>query len=288
MAWADEVREAVGRALEVVGPAVVGVGRERRAGTGLAVAEGVAVAIGPWAPGDEVPVQAGGEAGTGTVLAVDGHLAALRIEGVPLGAPPRWADGTLGAGTPVIALAAAGGEGLRAGVGVVSGGARTPRGAAALEHSALLPRGGRGGPLLTTDGALVGINALRRPGGLILALAADADLRARVDALARGESAPPRPTLGVVLTPPPVARRLRAAVGLPERAGVLVRDVVPGSPAARAGLGAGDLVVAAGERAVDGPRALRDALRSAAGEPLGLTVVRGVEEREVAVALGES
>ena len=64
MAWADEVRETVGRAIEVVGPAVVGVGRGRRGGTGLAVADGVVLAIGPWSPGDEVPVAAGrGRAG---------------------------------------------------------------------------------------------------------------------------------------------------------------------------------------------------------------------------------
>ena len=223
------------------------------------------------------------------MLAVDGHLVALAVEDVPLGPAPAWAGEPAGVGTPVVALANPGGAGLRAGLGVVSGGARTPRGAAALEHSALLPRGGRGGPLLGADGALVGVNALRRPGGLMLALAADADLRARVDALVRGESAAARPLLGVVLTPPPVARRLRAAVGLPERAGALIRGVVPGGPAARAGLGAGDLVVAADQRPVGGPRDLRRALASASADaPLALTVVRGVEEREVAVPLGES
>jgi serine protease Do len=115
-------------------------------------------------------------------------------------------------------------------------------------------------------------------GGLLLALPADATLRARVDALARGE-APARPRLGVALAPPRAARRLRAAVGLPERDGLLVRAVEPDSPAAAAGLEPGDLLVAAGERPLQGYDELFDALE--AGGELTLTVVRGTDEREV-------
>src|SRR5919199_1769718 len=62
--------------------------------------------------------------------------------------------------------------------------------------------------------------------------------------------------LGVALAPPRAARRMRAAVGLPERDGLLVREVADDSPAARAGLQRGDLLVAAGGRppaAVDDP-----------------------------------
>ena len=50
------------------------------------------------------------------------------------------------------------------------------------------------------------------------------------------------------LAHPRAARKLRAAVGLPERDGLLVRAVVDGSAAAAAGLEKGDLLVAAGER----------------------------------------
>jgi S1-C subfamily serine protease len=267
---------------------VVGVDRGRRGSTGLVVGEARVLAIGGWDPDDEVAIAgAQGETAAGRVLAADGHLAVIVAPGVSGAAAPAWAAAPAGPGTPVVALANPGGAGLRVGVGFVSGAARTPRGAAALEHGAPVPRGARGGPLVGADGALLGVNALRRPGGLVLALSADAELRARVDALARGEAPAPRPRLGVVLTPPPLARRLRAAVGLPERAGALIRQVVPGGPAARSGLGTGDLLVAAAGRAVTGPRDLRSALAAAApGESLALTVVRGVEEREVAVRLG--
>ena len=76
----------------------------------------------------------------------------------------------------------------------------------------------------TPSGRLLGINSVRVDGGLILAIAADAALRQRVDALGRGEP-PQRARLGVAIAPPRVARRLRRAVGLPERDGVLVRGV---------------------------------------------------------------
>src|SRR6266576_1433014 len=46
-------------------------------------------------------------------------------------------------------------------------------------------------------------------------------------------------------TPGHVARRLRRAVGLPDTAGLLIREVAEDSPAARAGLAPGDLIVAA-------------------------------------------
>ena len=61
---------------------------------------------------------------------------------------------------------------------------------------------------------------------------ADAELRARVDALVRGESVH-RLVLGVGLAPADVARQLRASVGLADREGLLVRSVAPDSPAER-------------------------------------------------------
>ena len=133
-------------------------------------------------------------------------------------------------------------------------------------------------------GRLLGINAVRMDGGLLLALPADATLRKVADALGRGD-APARPRLGLALAPPRAARRMRAAVGLPERDGLLVRGVEPGSPAEVAGLQPGDLLVAAGEAPLGGFDDLFDALERAAGE-LPLTVVRGTEERAVTARLG--
>jgi S1-C subfamily serine protease len=73
-------------------------------------------------------------------------------------------------------------------------------------------------------------------------------------------------------------------VGLPERDGVLVRAVEPDSPAERAGLERGDLIVAAGDRPIERVDALYEALDGAAqGGQLELTVVRALEERKITV-----
>ena len=76
---------------------------------------------------------------------------------------------------------------------------------------------------------------------------------------------------------------MRAAVGLPGRDGLLVRGVVDGSPAARAGLERGDLLVRAGDRALASMDDLFDALDAAARHADRSRVVRGTEERELEV-----
>jgi serine protease Do len=205
------------------------------------------------------------------------------LEWVPAGFEP-------GIGTPVIALGNPGGRGLRATLGFVSApaiGFRGPRGrrlAGAIEHTAPLPRGSAGGPLLDLEGRIAGINLLRSEGGLILALAATAGVRESAERLAHGEEVE-RPTLGVAVAPPWTARKLRRAVGLPDREGVLVRAVETDSPADRAGVAEGDLIVAADRRPVEGIDSLHRAIDTAAGGTLELTVVRGANERELKVEL---
>ena len=90
--------------------------------------------------------------------------------------------------------------------------------------------------------------------------------------------------LGVALAPAHVARRMRRAVGLPDRPGLLVKDVEPDSPAARAGLRAGDLLVAAGGRELHSVSQLQVAL-TRAKRTLTLDAVRGAEDLRAKVRL---
>jgi S1-C subfamily serine protease len=77
---------------------------------------------------------------------------------------------------------------------------------------------------------------------------------------------------------------MRRAVGLPERNGLLVRAVADDSPAERAGIVRGDLIVAAGGADIDGVDALYAALDGVAdGGTLELRVLRGSEEQTVPV-----
>src|SRR5262249_13420772 len=203
-----------------------------------------------------------------------------------------WAGGASAEiGMPVFALANPGGRGLRATFGFVSGIERTfrgPRGhriTGSLEHTAPLLPGSSGGPVLNAGGQLLGINTNRPGEGFYPAIPADGALRGRADALARGESAA-SPRLGVAIAPGHVARRLRRAVGLPDTEGVLIRDVAEDSPAARAGLAQGDLIVAAAGQPVRTADDLFDALQAAQGGAIELKLVRGTEERTLQVALG--
>jgi serine protease Do len=246
--------------------------------------------------GTEVTVALGdGERRTGEVAGVDPEIDLAVVAVETSGAPAvAWAPGTAEppVGTPVVALANPGGRGLRATLGFVSSERRSFRGRrgrrmeGAIEHTAPLPRGSSGGPLVDAEGRLLGVNTLRLEGGLIVAVHATESVRRRVEHIARGESGAPR-RLGVALAPPRVARRMRRAVGLPERDGLLVRAVEGGSAAERAGLERGDLIVSAGGDDLDGVDALYHALDSlpAEGATMDLGIVRGTDERELAVDL---
>jgi serine protease Do len=288
------LQEAIAEAAERVGPSVVGLGRGWGHGSGVVVDADRVLTNAHNLRRDQITVVfADGRRETGEATGVDSDLD-LAVIDVDTGDAPAVAwepdEQAPGLGAPVIALANPGGRGLRATLGFVSSAGRSfrgPRGRrirGAIEHTAPLPRGSSGGPLVDVRGGLLGLNALRLDGGLILAVPASAPVKERALRLARGE-APASPRLGVALAPLRVSRRMRRAVGLPERDGLLVRGVEDGTPAAAAGIERGDLLVAAGGRDLDGVDMLYEALDAvpAAGGTLELTVVRGTEERPVEV-----
>jgi len=293
----DELQHTVEQVATTAGPSVVRIGRGSGRGAGVVVAAGRVLTNGHNLRDSEVTVTfADGRSVTAEVAGVDveGDLAVLRVDTAAVPAI-SWSPGgvALGVGSPVFALANPAGRGLRVTFGLVSAVAqafRGPRGrriTGSIEHTAPLNRGSSGGPIVDATGALVGINTNRVGDGFYLAIPADAELAARVEALARGES-PSRPRLGVALAPAHAARRLRAAVGLPERDGLLVRTVQEGSPAAQAGLRQGDLIVSAGDQALTGHDQLFEALDAAATTgSVTLAILRGVEELTVEVRIGE-
>jgi len=295
MAILDEIGASIKQLAEGPGTSVVGVGQRWGVGSGIVLGEGMVLTNAHNVRGDRVTVTfADGREEEGTVAGrdVDGDLAVISVDtgGVP--ALP-WADGAAAeVGTPVFALANPGGRGLRVTFGFVSGIERSfrgPRGrriTGSLEHTAPLLPGSSGGPLLTAAGQLLAINTNRLGEGFYLAIPADETLRGRADTLARGESAQ-SPRLGVAIAPNFVARRLRRAVGLPDTDGLLVRDVVDDSPAARAGLAQGDLITAAAGNPIRTPDDLFDALKAASGGAIELTIIRGTEERTIQVTFGD-
>jgi serine protease Do len=295
----SDLQSAIGGVAERVGPAVVGFGRGYGRGSGIVVAADEVLTNAHNLKSEEVTVRfADGRRETGRVTGSDPTFDVAVVEVDTAGVEPvEWdpaAGADAGIGLPVVALANPGGRGLRATLGFVSAteqSFRGPRGrrvTGCLEHTAPLPRGSGGGPLVDASGGLLGLNTIRLEGGLILAVPADERLAERAGRLARGET-PSTVRLGVAIAPPYVARRLRRAVGLPERDGVLVRSVGEDSPSERAGIAKGDLIVAAGEAevtSIDGLYRVLDAL--APGSELELGLLRGTEERTVTVKFDET
>lgn len=285
----DAIKQAAGRS----GGAVVGIGRRWGAGSGVVVGDGKVATNAHNIHGDEVTVTfADGRTTPAEVAGIDtdGDLAVLSVDTAGTTAI-EWADREPEVGSAVVALANPGGRGLRATLGFVSGTERAfrgPRGrriAGGIEHTAPLPRGSSGGPIVDAAGSLLGVNTNRTGEGFYLAIPADTALRDRIESLARGESVRPA-RLGVAIAPPFVARRLRRAVGLPERDGLLVQGVEEGGAADRAGLQRGDLITEAGGQATASADDLHAALDAAGtGGSLTLTVIRGTEERTVSVSL---
>jgi serine protease Do len=288
----EELGTAIGEIAERIGPSVVGIGRGWGVGSGVVVAEGRVLTNAHNLRRDEASVRfADGRRERGRVTGVDsdGDLAVIEVD---TGEAPaiEWGDPEAAVvGTPVFALANPGGRGLRVTFGTVSSANRSfrgPRGRriqGAIEHTAPLPRGSSGGPLVDGDGRLLGINSIRLDGNLILALAADASARPRVDRLAAGEEIK-RPVLGIAVAPPYVARKLRRAVGLPDQPGVLVRGVKDDSPADRAGVERGDLIIEANGKPIEALDDLYTAIEAANGE-LSIKTLRGTEEQNRTLSL---
>lgn len=278
------------------GGSVVGLGQGARGGSGVIVESGRVLTLARNLRGEEVTVTfAGGRSERGHLAGRDPDRGVALLE-VATGDAPAASFSEQSAppiGAPVFALADPAGRGLRVTGGAVASAPQSVRGPRGrmleglIEHTAPLPRGSGGGPLLDADGRLLGLNAVRTAYGLILALPTAA-LQGRLEELAADQPASQR-RLGVAIVPPRVARRLRRAVGLPERDGVLVRAVEQDSAAARAGVERGDLITVLSGHDVDSIDALFAALdETPLGAPAQLRIVRGVEERELEVVLGGS
>jgi serine protease Do len=290
----DQLEAVLAQVHERVGPAVVRIGRGPGRGSGFVHEPGVVVTNAHNLRGSTTTVTfADGRLGNAAVVGVDQDrdLAALRIDTADAPALGGGEPGvTLRVGTVVFGVAAAP-AGPRTTFGTISALGQAFRSAGsglhvgAVEHTAVLGPGSSGGPLVDAEGRLVGINTHRVADGLYLAVPVTDELRSELAELASG-STPRRARLGVTFVPPRAARRLRAAVGLPEREGILLAGVDPGWPAERAGLRRGDLIVAANGTPTPDPPALLSVLSSAGGARLVLRVVRQLTELDVEVDFG--
>jgi S1-C subfamily serine protease len=141
-----------------------------------------------------------------------------------------------------------------------------------IQTDAALNPGNSGGALADSSAKVVGINTAVAGFGLGLAVPINTTTRRIVDTLLV-EGRVRRAYLGVVGAPAPLPDDVAERTG--QRAGLRVIEVVPGGPAHRAGLRAGDLVLTvARERITDAQGIQRQLFAEVIGVDLPITVLR--------------
>ena len=143
-----------------------------------------------------------------------------------------------------------------------------------IQHTAPLNPGNSGGPLLDGTGRVLGVNTaiIARSQGIGFAIAVETAAWVLGELLAHGKVR--RGWLGVGAIRRPLDRRLAYHHGL-GRAAVEIQSIDANSPAAKAGLRDGDLIVRFGDKSIEGIDELHRALRSwSAGTPAQIVVIR--------------
>ncbi|MED5469104.1 MAG: trypsin-like peptidase domain-containing protein [Cyanobacteriota bacterium] len=149
-----------------------------------------------------------------------------------------------------------------------------------IQTDAAINPGNSGGPLLNSEGNVVGINTLVRSGpgaGLGFAIPINRARTIAQQLVERGRAS--HPMVGVGLSPVP-----SAGSGEANSPGAVIRSVVPGGPAALAGLKVDDVIVSVEGLPIDGPAEVVSAIdRHGVGRPITLGLIRGDSRIELAV-----
>ena len=219
-------------------------------------------------------------------------LAVLKIEG---DGPHPWLsfgnDGEARVGDWVVAIGNPFGFGGTVTAGILSARGRDLRAGGQgdfLQVDAPINRGSSGGPLFDARGRVIGVNAaIYAPAGgnVGIGFAVPSSIAAPVVAELIDEGKVSRGWLGVTLQH--LTPEIAESLGLESVDGVLVADVVPDSPAARAGVLRADVVTAVeGRSMADGKSLAREVGGKDPGDDVTLTVVRDGKAIELEVQLG--
>ncbi len=228
------------------------------------------------------------------VIGVDDEtdIAVLRVEERGLTALPFGDSDDLRAGQIVLAFGSPLGLQNSVSLGIVSAVARQLEPESPMVYiqtDASINHGNSGGPLVDARGRLMGINTLLLAGGTATSgpgFAAPSNIVRAVFEQIRKTGRVRRGEIGVrAQTVTPI---LAAGLGLKRDRGAVLADVAPGSPADRAGLSIGDLVLSLDGKAIENGRQLHVNLyRRAVGDVVRVEVLRGEQPTTVTVSVAE-
>jgi len=222
-------------------------------------------------------------------------LAVIRIDAPQIVAAPLGDSQKLRVGQLAIAIGNPYGFQYTVTAGVVSALGRSLRSYSGrliddvIQTDASLNPGNSGGPLVTSDGRVVGVNTATIMGAQGLCFAIGINTAKFVAGRMLRDGRIRRAYIGVEAQTAPLHRRLVRFYDLPQESGVIVSAVTPGSPAQRAGLREGDVIVALDGKAVAGVDDLHRLLTDAhVGVSSSLTVLRWTEKLELQVVPQEA
>jgi S1-C subfamily serine protease len=297
-ALVDAYSKAVTGAVDRVGPAVVHLkvagpsGRPRGSGSGVVVAPDGLILTNSHVVHGAGRIEIAtpdGQTMAGRVLGddPDTDLALVRVDAAVTLPAARLGDSQrLRPGQLVVAIGNPLGFECTVTAGVVSALGRSLRSQSGrliddlIQTDAALNPGNSGGPLVTPAGEVIGINTAVILGaqGICFAVASNTAHVVLGQLIRHGRVR--RAVLGVAGQRTAIPRRLVRRLDLTQEFGVMVLEVAAGSPAARAGLVVGDVVLSLGGRAVTG---VDDLLKLLTGDHVGravvISVLRGGERR---------
>jgi serine protease Do len=159
-----------------------------------------------------------------------------------------------------------------------------------IQTDAAINPGNSGGPLVNMSGEVIGINSaiLSRSGGNVgigFSIPSNMAKRIYTELVAKGKVT--RGWLGVSIQP--LTPELAKGFGLKEPSGVLISDVVQDSPASKAGLLAGDIIVEFDGKKVDSPQDLQKVVATAPpGKGVPVKVWREKAQKTLEITIGET